>query len=111
VIAHIQATAEQIRAQHRSAVLRRIGNERLLWIVPGVAGPPSCGVTRGGGERGAPGHPVAREPPALCCQVQDTLDGEALVPVAVKPTVAVASGAREPSYEALVTVTAVPDWV
>jgi hypothetical protein len=30
-------------------------------------------------------------------QVQDTLDGELLAPVAVKPTVAVAPGAREPS--------------
>ena len=31
--------------------------------------------------------------------------------VAVKPTVAVAPGATEPSYEALLTVTVSPDWV
>jgi hypothetical protein len=49
--------------------------------------------------------------PGVGHQVQDKLDGEALGPVAVKPTVAVAPGAREPSYEALLTVTVLPDWV
>ena len=60
-----------------------------------------------------PGPRACREArdPGTGRQVQDTLDGEALAPFAVKPTVAVPPGAREPSYEALLTVTALPDWV
>jgi hypothetical protein len=59
-------------------------------------GPRDCRMVRG---------------PGAGRQVQDTLDGEALVPVAVKPTVAVAPEAREPLYDALLTVTVWPDWL
>lgn len=43
--------------------------------------------------------------------MQVTLDGVELVPVAVKPTVAVAPGASVPLYEALLTVRVPPDSV
>lgn len=50
-------------------------------------------------------------PLASADYVQVTLDGVELLPVAVKPTVAVAPGASVPSYEALVTVKVPPDRV
>jgi hypothetical protein len=77
------------------------GGEWLTWPPPG---------SRAAGGAGTPYLPHGRGP-GVGRQVQDKLDGEALVPVAVKPTVAVAPEAREPSYEALLTVTVLPDWV
>jgi hypothetical protein len=64
-------------------------------VKPPVARSPAAGTPVAG---------AARPPPRVCGsgamalgQVQLTLDGEPLVPMAVKPTVAVAPGASVPS--------------